>query len=150
VAFLARRLGVLAQLFGRVGDDELSEQALRRLRQARVDVSGVTSAAGCPTAVSMIAVLPDGKKCIALANKANDAWGADDLRPVLAAIRETPEGSVLVVDYELPPAIVRKAVIAAAERRLPIVIGPSPADRVELPCSPMPPRLRRTPPRRRG
>jgi ribokinase len=132
VAFLTRRLGVPAQLFGRIGDDELSEQALRPLRQAGVDVSGVMSAAGCPTAVSMIAVLPDGKKCIALANNANDVWGAGDLQPVLAAIKETPEGSVLVIDYELPPAIVRKAVIAAAERRLPIVIDPSPADRVEL------------------
>jgi ribokinase len=132
VAFLARRLGVPARLFGRVGDDELSEQALRPLRQAGVDVSGVTTAAGCPTAVSMIAVLPDGKKSVVLANNANDAWGVEDLRPVLAAIREASEGSVLVIDYELPPAIVRKAVIAAAKRQLPIVIDPSPADRVEL------------------
>jgi ribokinase len=132
VAFLARRLGVPARLLGRVGDDELSCQALTPLREAGVDVSGVTTAAGCPTAVSMVAVLPDGKKCIALANNANDAWGTDDLALIIAAIREAPAGSALVADYEVPPAVVEQAVITAAECGLPIVIDPSPADRVEL------------------
>jgi pfkB family carbohydrate kinase len=62
VALLAQRLGVPARLFGRTGDDALREQALAPLRDAGLDLAGVSIAAGCATAVAMIAVLPDGKK----------------------------------------------------------------------------------------
>ena len=131
VAFLAKRLGLPARLLGRVGDDMLAEQALGPLRDAGVDLAGVSTAHGCATAVSMIAVLPDGKKSIVLANNSNDAWGDEDVRRVIAAIDEAPEGSVLVADYEVPPRVARQAVRAAAERGLLIVIDPSPASRVD-------------------
>lgn len=131
VAFLARRLGMRAKLLGKVGDDELAEQALGPLREAGVDLSGVSAAPGRPTAVSMVAVLPDGSKSIVLASNANDAWQETDAARVAETLEEAPLGSLLVADYEVPPFVVKRAAEAAAARGLPVVIDPSPAARVD-------------------
>lgn len=131
VAFLARRLGHPARLLGRVGDDDLREQALAPLRDAGVDLSGVSQAKGVATAVSMIAVLPDGRKSILLAGNANDAWDEPQGRAAVEAVDAAPEGSVLVADYEVPGFVVADAVRAARRRGLPVVIDPSPSDRVD-------------------
>jgi ribokinase len=131
VAFLACRLGVPARLLGRVGDDELREQALEPLRAVGIDLRHVSTAQGCATGVAMIAVAPDGKKTIVLAANANDAWGEADAQAVVSAIRNAPAGSILVADCEIPAPIVNQAVEAARSRGIPVVIDPSPADRVE-------------------
>lgn len=131
VAFLARRLDVRTKLLGKVGGDELAEQALGPLREAGVDLSGVSAAPGHPTAVSMVAVLPDGSKSIVLAGNANDAWQETDAARVAETLEEAPPGSLLVADYEVSPFVVKRAVEAAAARGLPIVIDPSPAARVD-------------------
>ena len=131
VAYLARRLGVPATLLARVGNDELREQALQPLREMGVDLSFVRAVDGASTGVSMIAVPPDGKKTIILAPNANDAWEERDGNEMERAIREAPAGSVLVADYEVAPFIVERAIRAARERGFPVVLDPSPTDRVE-------------------
>lgn len=134
VAFLARRLGRPARLFGHVGDDVLADQALRSLERAGVDLAGVTRVEGVATALSMIVVRPDGEKAIILAPNANDAWNDDDADAVAAAIGNAPQGSVLVVDLEVPEDVVRRAVEAARraarEHGFRVVLDPSPADRM--------------------
>ncbi|HJU20681.1 MAG TPA: PfkB family carbohydrate kinase [Stellaceae bacterium] len=132
VALLAQRLGAQARLLGHVGEDALAEQALGTLREAGIDLAGVAAVSGADTAVSMIAVLPDGRKSIVLANNANDLWQEGDARHVAGLIAEAPAGSLLVADYEVPRFVVKAAVDAAAARGLPIVIDPSPAGRVDL------------------
>jgi len=47
-AYLARHLGHSALLFGRVGDDDLREQAFGAVRNAGVDLGSVSTASGCP------------------------------------------------------------------------------------------------------
>ncbi|MCG7360552.1 PfkB family carbohydrate kinase [Roseomonas sp. ACRSG] len=131
VAFLARRLGHPAHLLARTGDDDLREQALAPLRAAGVDLSAVSQAPDIPTAVSMIAVLPNGKKSIILAGNANDAWDMAAAEAVLAQVGLAPLGSVLVADYEVPADLVARAVEAARARGLTVVIDPSPAPRAE-------------------
>ena len=131
VAFLARRLGLSAQLLGCVGDDELAEQALAPLRAAGIGLDHVSRAEGCATAVSMIAVLPDGKKSIVLAENANLAWSEAAKRRCLAAIEAAPPDSLLVADYEVPADLVSAAVAAARRRGFPVVIDPSSAERAE-------------------
>lgn len=130
VAFLARRLGRPARLFGHVGGDVLADEALRSLEDAGVDLGGVRRVEGSATALSMIVVRPDGEKTIILAPNANDAWEDGDADGVAEAIGSAPAGSVLVVDLEVPEDIVRRAVRAARERSFPIVLDPSPADRM--------------------
>ena len=131
VAFLARRLGVDAVLLAHVGDDALKAQALEPLQKAGVDLSRVRAVRGSATGVSMITVPPDGKKGIVLAANANDEWDEGEAADVRGALADAPAGSVLVVDYEVPPFIVEAAVDAAVKRDLPVVLDPSPAGRVE-------------------
>lgn len=130
VAWLARRLGAPARLFGRVGDDDLAEQALASLREIGVDLAEVRPAAGAGTGVAMIAVPPDGKKGIVMAPNANEAWNDGDALRTAAAIVQAPPGSVLVTNAEVPAAVVERAMRAARERGLTTVLDPSPPDRV--------------------
>lgn len=131
VAFLARKLGHPARLLARVGGDDLREQALAPLRAAGVDLDHVSVAQGMATAVSMIAVLPDGKKSIVLAGNANDAWDEGDEDRIAGIVGAAPPGSLLVADYEVPARVVAAAVKAARARSMPVVIDPSPSDRAE-------------------
>lgn len=136
VAFLARRLGLDAILIGRIGQDDLAEQAMAPLREAGVDTRHVTCSTGS-TGVSMIIVPPDGKKSIVLAGNANDNWDGAGIEAMLRAVSAAPKGSVLVVDQEIPARVVAKALRLSAERGILTVLDPSPPERVEravLPC----------------
>lgn len=118
-------------LIAHVGADTLAEQALKPLREIEVDLKYVNAIEGKPTGVSMITVPPDGKKGIILAGNANNIWTKEDITAVRDAIAKAPSGSVLVVDYEIAPFIVEPAINAACERDFPVILDPSPADRVE-------------------
>ena len=125
VAVQARRLGHEARLFGRIGDDDLAEQVLGPLRASGVDLRGVRQRRGDGTAVAMVIVPPDGKKRIVAANRANLDFDEADIEAVEHAIAAAEAGSVLVVDYEITPLAVSRAIAAARERGLRVVIDPS-------------------------
>lgn len=130
VARIARRLGHTARLLGRVGGDDLAEQVLRPLAHEGLETGGICRARGEQTAVAMIAVPPDGKKRIILLGNANLGFDHEDVAQVVAAVDRAPRGSALVVDYEISPAAASAAVVAAAERGLPVVVDPSFPDAV--------------------
>jgi ribokinase len=67
VAWLARHLGVDAQLIAHVGSDSLREIALRFLREIGVELSSVRTIENQSTGVSLILVQPNGRKGIILA-----------------------------------------------------------------------------------
>ena len=132
IAYLARQLNHEAWLIGRVGDDMLSEQALEPLRSAHVDIAGVSRALRYPTGVAMIFVPPSGKKHVVVANNANDAWTEEAIEAACARIGKAPPGSILVVDCEVPIALVKKALLTAGRRgSLRRVLDPSFAVRVD-------------------
>jgi ribokinase len=137
VALIARRLGVGVLLLGQVGDDELSEWALRPLHRAGVDLCNVGVAEHALPGISLITVPPDGKKTIVLAPNANLAWGEADIARAQRAVDEAPEGSLLVVDYEVPTAVVRRVMEVGRGRGLTIILDPSPADRVDQTLLPL-------------
>ncbi|KTT41710.1 ribokinase [Pseudomonas oryzihabitans] len=129
-AYLAARFGHRSLLLGRVGDDELAAQALEPLRRAGVALAGVTRAAGSATAVSMILVPPSGKKRIVLANNANDRWDDASRQALQQRLTTAPAEAMLVLDCEIPRAIVRQAIETAAARGLAVVVDPSFPDRL--------------------
>lgn len=130
VAYLARRLGHDALLMGKVGDDDLAEQALTPLREAGVDLHHVNRIEGAGTAVSVITVPPDGKKGIILAPGANDVWNKGDGDRVHEAVSAAPDGSILVIDCEVPEFVALAAAQSARRRGICTLLDPSPADRV--------------------
>jgi ribokinase len=130
IAFIAKMLGVDTRLCAHIGDDDLAEHAIAPLRKAGIDLSSVRKITGCSTAVSMITVPPDGKKGIVLAANANMVWNDQDAGDVAQVIRRAAEGSVVVVDCEVPAFVVEHALRTARECNLVTVLDPSPADQV--------------------
>lgn len=130
VAYLARRLGHPARLIGHVGDDVLADHALRPLRDAGVNLRFTVKLPHCATAVSMITVRGGGDKAIVLASNANDSWDEAAARRAAAAVRDAPDGSLLVADLEVPVQVVQRAAQAARARGFRVVLDPSPADRM--------------------
>lgn len=131
VALLARRFGAPAQLLARVGDDDLAQHALAPLHEAGVDTARCERRAGRLTGAAMITVPPDGQKGIVLAANANRDWESGADAAVRAAVDALAPGSVVVIDYEIPPDLVRVAAQRAHERGLTLLLDPSPADAVE-------------------
>lgn len=130
VAYLARKLGADVQLLGRVGDDDLAEQALKPLRELDVRLDGVKRVPQTATGVAMITVPPDGKKGIVLAGNANYCWSDGDIEDVQQAIQSAPANAVLVLDCEVSLPVVEAAARTAHERGLQVILDPSPADKV--------------------
>ena len=130
-AYLGARFGHRSLLLGRVGDDELAEQALDPLRQAGVEVNNVGRAAGQSSGVSMIMVPPDGKKNIVLATNANDCWDDAAIEAMAAAIDGCATPACLVLDYEVPARVVNRALEVAARNKIPAVLDPSFPERVD-------------------
>ncbi len=129
-AWLAARFGHRSLLIGRVGDDDLADQALGPLRDAGVNIDGVTRAKGQQTAVSLITVPPDAKKQIVLATNANDHWDEPAMLAMEQLIGRTEAPACLVADCEVPAAVVARAVEAACARHIPVVLDPSFPNRV--------------------
>lgn len=130
VAYFARRVGLPAALIAHVGDDLFGPVALERLAEAEVDLSQTRRVAGAATGVATISVRPDGNKTILMADNANASWNAADAHDTVEAIASAPDGSVLVVDLEIPLFVVEQAAEAARQRGFRIVLDPSPAERM--------------------
>lgn len=130
VAFLARRLGRAARLFGRVGDDDLAAQALTPLREVGVDLSEVCRAGG-QTGFAMVLVPRSGKKNIVVAANANDEWSDEEIGKVCHGIELAPAGSVLVCNCEIPARVVKAAAGCARRHGMHVVLDPTFPDRVD-------------------
>jgi ribokinase len=124
VAVMARRLGAPARLFGCIGDDDLAEQALEGPRAAAVDLTALRRVPG-DTGLAAILVGDGGAKTMILAAGANDAFTDADGDRLASAVRDAPEGSVLVVDSELSPAALERAFEAAREHGRVTVLDPT-------------------------
>lgn len=66
-----------------------------------------------------------------LAPNANGIWSKEDEELVRYAIQSAPPGSVLSVDLEVPLSIVKQVVRQSEECGMPIVLDPSPAERLD-------------------
>ena len=129
VAVLASRLGAEVLLLACVGDDDLAEQALTGPQAAGLDLRRLRRRPG-PTGYASIVVPPDGAKSIVLVPGANDAW-ADEAAGVESDVAAAPDGSVLVVDLEVPRPLVDAALRAARERDFTTVLDPAPDERCD-------------------
>jgi len=78
-ALAARKLGAEVSMFGCVGEDGASEQALALLKSNQVDLQGVTSLNDVATGVALIAVDAKGENQIVVAPGANAAVSASTL-----------------------------------------------------------------------
>ncbi len=121
-AVAAAAAGASVAMAGCVGDDDGGRAYLERLRRKGVDISAVRVVDGTPTGHAVVQVSADGENSIVVVPGANDAL---DEREV-AAVDALGPGDVLVLQLEVPYAVVCTAARRAAGRGARVVLNVAP------------------------
>lgn len=129
-AVAAARLGAEVAFIGRIGADERGQTILAALRDERVDVCEVTVDAVTATGVALVMIAADGQKQIMTAPGANHRLTPEDIG---RAGRYLANATVVLLQLELPPAVVETAARLARAAGARVVLDPAPAR--ELPES---------------
>ena len=127
-AVAAARLGGQVAMVGRVGNDSFGAGLIENLDRNGVDSSGVERDPAAPTGAALIYVEDGGQNMIVVAPGANAMVGPGDAQR--AAARLGP-GDLLVLQLEIPIAVIERAVQAAREAKAFILLNASPAQRLE-------------------
>ena len=119
-AAAASRLGGRVVMVGAVGEDDHGDLLLRELRQAGVEVEGVRRLPGVATGTAMITVDERGENTIVISAGANGELTPDQLP-------ELPQdAAILCLCFEIPMDTVVAAAELARERRVRVLLNPSP------------------------
>ena len=126
-ALAAARAGGAVRLFGCVGRDAMAPIALRNLREAGIDVSGVRDV-GAPTGVALIHVDDAGENCITIVAGAN----------AKARAAQVPDdaidaGTTLLMQLEVNVEEVAALAERARSRGARIVLNAAPAQGLPAP-----------------
>jgi ribokinase len=115
--------GVSVAMVACVGDDEAAALLRSDLARAGVDVAAIQTVPG-PSGTALIAVDERGENTIVVIPGANGSWPAT----TVAAIDSQP-GDVVVVQLEVPFAVVEGVVARAAANGSRVVLNAAPLDR---------------------
>ena len=127
-AAAAARLGASVAMVGRVGGDAFGQALLDNMRAQGVDVAHVRADPDAPSGTALIIVDGNGENSIVVAPGANGRVTNDDLdaaRDVLARAR------YLVMQFEIPLPVVRKAIGMAGDLGVEVILNPAPSYPVE-------------------
>lgn len=109
-------------MFCAVGTDSFADDALRLLKADGVDLSRLKSAAG-PTGIAMIFVDEQGENVIAILPGANGTTGPSEAE---AALERLGEGSVLMLQQEIPQAATGRALELAQAQGVISILNTAP------------------------
>lgn len=104
-ALAAKRLGADVRMIGRVGADNMADEALALLKAGGVDLTSVAADAAVPTGAALIAVSGDGENQIVVASGANHALRPEHLPAVI--------DGALILQLEIPFDTIAAAVARA-------------------------------------
>ena len=125
-AVAAARAGATVKFTGAVGDDAHGRRILEVLSEARIDTGHVRVSGTTATGTAIIAVDDQGENQIIVSPGANSGLTAADVEAGLAAVRA---GDVLVLQLEIPAALVRQAARTAKSRGAFVILNAAPAPR---------------------
>ena len=123
-AVACARLGGKVILIGGVGDDDFGTVLRAGLISDGIDVSGVMRTSAVGTGVAVILVEDTGQNRIMLASGANGRLKVSDIEAAGALIQGA---AMLIVQLEVPMAIVQRAVEIAYGAGVPVLLNPAPA-----------------------
>lgn len=121
-ALAARRAGASVRMAGAVGSDSFADGALALLKQAGTDLS-LTKTVSEPTGTAHILVGGDGENVIVVVASANGTVSADNAQ---TAVETMSVGDTLMLQLEIPPASVEKALVAAKSKGITSIINIAP------------------------
>lgn len=121
-ALAARRAGAVVRHVGAVGRDAFADLALDLLVKGGVDLTGLRRVEAM-TGIAMIFVDAKGENVIAILPGANAQVSPADAD---AALGQLPEGSIVVLQQEIPQAATERALALCAERGLVSILNTAP------------------------
>ncbi len=121
-ALAARRAGASVRMAGAVGSDSFADGALALLKQAGTDMS-LTKTVSEPTGTAHILVGGDGENVIVVVASANGTVSTGDAQ---SAVETMGAGDTLMLQLEIPPASVEKALAAAKSKGITSIINIAP------------------------
>jgi ribokinase len=121
-AVAAAAAGAAVAMVGCVGDDAGGAAYRERLERLGIDVTGVRVVEGATTGHALIAVADGGENSIVVVPGANDLLDEREVAPV----DTLGPGDVLLVQLEVPRAVVCTAVRRAAGRGARVVLNTAP------------------------
>ena len=127
-AVAAARLGGQVAMVGRVGNDRFGAELIENLDRNGVDSSGIERDPAAPTGAALIYVEDGGQNMIVVAPGANATVGPADAQR--AAARLGP-GDLLLMQLEIPIAVIESAVDSARRAGAFIVLNAAPAQRLQ-------------------
>ena len=127
-AVAAARAGGRVEFVGRVGRDDFGSRLLGRCRLERVGIGNISRDPKVSSGSALILVEASGQNVIAVASGANARMGTGDVRRAGEAIGSA---DAVLIQLEVSDAVVREVIRLAASRRVPVVLNPAPARRVD-------------------
>lgn len=122
-AVAAARLGISTHLVGRLGNDDFGRQLLAGLQAAGVHTEGVLLDETTSSGVAVIAVDVRGENNIIIVSGANGCINQQDVDRLKDLL---PEASALLLQLEIPVAVVLQAAQAARQQGVPVILDPAP------------------------
>ncbi|NJR48727.1 MAG: ribokinase [Leptolyngbyaceae cyanobacterium CSU_1_3] len=118
------RLGISTTMVGRVGGDQFGQQLLSSLQAEKVHIEDVLIDNSASSGVAMIAVDDRSENHIIVIAGANGNVNDDDIERLIPHL--TP-GSLLLLQLEIPLAVIRLAAQAAKTAGAMVILDPAPA-----------------------
>src|SRR5438067_6040692 len=123
-AVAAARLGGQVGMVGRVGADDFGAELVANLAATGVDASGVERHNSAATGAALIFVGPEGQNMIAVAPGANGRLDTFDIERAVARLQP---GDVLVMQLEIPMAVIAPAAVAGRRLGARVLLNAAPA-----------------------
>lgn len=121
-AIAACRQDCKVRMFGAVGDDEAGARYRKALEEEGLDIGGVKVVSGS-TGAAFITVDRKGGNMIVTAGCANDSLTREDVRKHATRIESS---NALLMQFEIPTAVVVEAARLANRKNIPVIINASP------------------------
>jgi len=109
-------------MVGCVGSDEAGSAYVTRLSALGVDTSSIRVAPECPTGHALIAVDDEGENTVVVIAGANASAGADNLE----ALESVGAGDIVLLQLEIPLAVVTAAARRSAARGARVILNLAP------------------------
>ena len=125
-AVACARLGAQTTLLGRVGDDAFGGRLRKTLADAGVRTDALATVKDCPSGVALILVDAKGENSIAVVAGANGRLGPPDVE---AARDLLAEADAVILQLEIPPETVARAIRLARQVKTPVIMDAGPPRR---------------------
>ena len=130
-AATASKLGASVRYFTKLGDDAFSTQLIDEQKKVGVDTDYIIIEKGQTAGIAMIRVDEDGQNSISFTPGANNLLMPQDVREHA----EVFDGcDILLITMEIRPETVYEAIKMAAERKMTVIIDPSPVPKEGIPA----------------